>query len=82
MPRSCIAPRRRRCPVCRKLIPLSVVYSDYFWREHVETCNRTALAAGKPCVHPPERLHSWYAADTTLCVACNDCGAVLTGGVK
>ncbi len=33
------------------------------------------------CQHPATRLHAWYAGDT-LCVCCNDCGAVLTGGVE
>lgn len=33
------------------------------------------------CGHKPERLHSWHAADGVLCIACNDCGSVLKGGV-
>ena len=33
------------------------------------------------CTHPPERLHAWFAHDGVLCVACNECGAVLQGGV-
>ena len=38
------------------------------------------------CTHPSERLHAWWARDDTapggqvLCVACNECGAVLQGG--
>lgn len=32
------------------------------------------------CKHAPHRLHSWFATDKTLCVACCDCGSVLAGG--
>jgi len=31
------------------------------------------------CTHPPARLFAWFAYDGTLCIACCDCGDVLTG---
>lgn len=31
------------------------------------------------CKHPPHRLYAWYAFDSTLCVACCDCGKPLKG---
>ena len=46
-----------------------------------------AIPEPPPCVHPPRRRFAWFARDDSadeglvLCVACCDCGAVLTGGV-
>jgi len=74
--------RRRRCPVCRKLIPLSLVMEDYFWGEHIRFCNREALATGKPCVHPPTRLDTLIRAAFAPRVSCLDCGTVLRGGAE
>jgi hypothetical protein len=34
------------------------------------------------CPHPARRLHSWHAYDGTLCVACSECGEVLSGEAK
>lgn len=34
------------------------------------------------CTHPSERLYAWFAHDGVLCVACNECGAVLQGGAS
>ena len=37
------------------------------------------------CVHPPERLYTWFARDDrlpsgmTVCVGCCQCGAILKG---
>ena len=36
----------------------------------------------KPCTHPPTRLFTWFAYDSTLCVACCDCGEVLAGAAQ
>lgn len=38
-----------------------------------------ATTTPKRCAHHPSRLSAWRADDGTDCVACNDCGAVLTG---
>ena len=35
-----------------------------------------------PCTHPPARLFAWFAYDGTLCMACCDCGNVLTGAAR
>lgn len=32
------------------------------------------------CPHPSGRLFAWTAYDATRCIACCDCGAILTGG--
>ena len=42
---------------------------------------REAAKYVSDCKHPPERLYSWTAGDSTLCVGCCVCGEVLTGGV-
>jgi len=36
----------------------------------------------EPCKHPPSRVYSWQAYDGTMCVACCDCGKVLSGGAS
>ena len=48
------------------------------WQTLRKRAEEIALAE---CPHTPSRLHSWFATDGTLCVCCNDCGAILSGGV-
>lgn len=34
------------------------------------------------CKHKPSRIYAWRAYDGTMCVACCDCGEVLTGAAS
>ncbi len=49
-------------------------------REKVSAAIKT-LVMTTTCQHPPHRLFSWHAGEV-LCICCNDCGAVLQGGVE
>jgi hypothetical protein len=44
--------------------------------------NEIPYTTKPPCPHPPTRLYAWHAHDGTLCVGCNDCGAVLAGAAE
>jgi hypothetical protein len=42
---------------------------------------RRLVPTAAACKHPPERLHSWTAADGVVCVGCCECGALLAGAL-
>jgi hypothetical protein len=73
--------------LCGTFVPrgTSVCKSDaqsLLWFLAWEKDKRNLRDIAPECQHPVNRLYAWHAYDGTLCVCCNDCGAVLRGDEK